>query len=85
MKGWTLDRPIDVGLESIDNGFLALPNRVRCKTKSAASWIEGGLYLEEYLGGKGTWWQGREYRKIKIELAWMQLSMGFLALSDRVR
>jgi hypothetical protein len=31
MKGWTLSRPIDVGLESIDNGFLALPNRVRCK------------------------------------------------------
>ena len=31
MKGWTLDRPTDVGLESIDNGFLALPNRVRCK------------------------------------------------------
>ena len=22
---------MDVGLESIDNGFLALPNRVRCK------------------------------------------------------
>ena len=51
MKGWTLDRPMDVGLESIDNGFLALPNRVRCKTKSAASWIEGGLYLEEGPGG----------------------------------
>ena len=54
MKGWMLDRPIDVGLESIDNGFLALPNRVRCKTISAASWIEGGLYLEEYIGGKCT-------------------------------
>jgi hypothetical protein len=32
MKGWTLSRPIDVGLVSIDNGFLTLPNRVRCKT-----------------------------------------------------
>jgi hypothetical protein len=31
MKGWTLSRPMDVGLESIYTGFLALPNRVRCK------------------------------------------------------
>ena len=31
MKGWTLSRPMDVGLGSIDTGFLALPNRVRCK------------------------------------------------------
>ena len=29
MKGWTLSRPMDGGLESIYNGFLALPNRDR--------------------------------------------------------
>ena len=52
MKGWTLSRPVDVGLVSIDNGFLALPNRVRL-TNLADSWVELGLYLEE---GPGDTW-----------------------------
>ena len=54
MKGWTLSRPVDVGLGSIDNGFLALPNRVRPHKNLANSWVELGLYLEEGRGGKWT-------------------------------
>ena len=54
MKGWTLSRPVDVRLGSIDNVFLALPNRVRPYTNLANSWVELGLYLEEGPGGKWT-------------------------------
>ncbi len=54
MKSWTRSRPIDVGLVSTNNGFLALPNRVRLNTNLANSWVELGLYLEEGPGGKWT-------------------------------
>ena len=46
---------MDVGLESIDSGFLVLPNRARPNANLTSSWVEVGLYLEEGPGGK---WNG---------------------------
>jgi hypothetical protein len=45
---------MDVGLESVDNVFLTLPNRVRLNNNLANSWDELGLYLEEGPGGNWT-------------------------------
>jgi hypothetical protein len=98
MKGWTLSRPIDVGLGSIDNGFTALPNKVRPNKNLANSWVKLGLYLEEGPGDTGI--DDKEYRMGKSRESWLAISrvsdrgrwddqippgLSFLALSDRVR